>query len=307
MKCSRSSELNLASRATLLPYAVRRQTRQEHLGALRALYGYKTFSGRGARDLRDWLYGRAEDARSSQDLAQQFVDECRRTQTILPAVSTIERLCADALVTAERQIESRIVGHLDADLCERLDMLLSDIVDGHRTRFVWLRQFQIGNNSAGAGRLLDRLEFLQDMALSQDILLGVPPHRITRLRRQGERYFADGLRDISGERRVAILAVCVVEWTAAIADAVVETHDRIVGKTWREAKKLCDARIDNVKKTVQQTLLSFTNLGAALLEAKEDGVPLAKMPGRKRPMRCPGALPGPVGRQCQRRNVYLLR
>jgi TnpA family transposase len=112
------------------------------------------------------------------------------------------------------------------------------------------------------------------MELSPDVLLGVPPHRITRLRRQGERYFADGLRDISGERRLAIVAVCVVEWTAAIADAVVETHDRIVGKTWREAKKLCDARIDNVKKTVHQTLRSFTSLGAALLEAKEDGVPL---------------------------------
>jgi hypothetical protein len=41
-----------------------------------------------------------------------------------------------------------------------------------------------------------------------------------------------------------------VEWTAAIADTIVETHDRIVGKTWREAKKLCDARIDNVRKTV---------------------------------------------------------
>ncbi|RFB86951.1 hypothetical protein B5K11_28225 [Rhizobium leguminosarum bv. trifolii] len=38
----------------LLTYAARRQTRQEHMGALREIYGYKTFVGRGARDLRDW-------------------------------------------------------------------------------------------------------------------------------------------------------------------------------------------------------------------------------------------------------------
>nr|QTX14580.1 Mobile element protein [Klebsiella pneumoniae] len=38
------------------------------------------------------------------------------------------------------------------------------------------------------------------------------------------------LRDITSDRRWAILAVCVVEWEAAIADAIVETHDRIVGK-----------------------------------------------------------------------------
>ena len=33
---------------------------------------------------------------------------CRRTRTILPTTTTIERLCADALVDAERQIEARI-------------------------------------------------------------------------------------------------------------------------------------------------------------------------------------------------------
>ena len=66
---------------------------------------------------------------------------------------------------------------------------------------------------------------------TSSVLTDVPPHRVTRLRRQGERYFADGLRDISGNRRLASHAVCIVEWKAAIADAVVETHDRIVGKT----------------------------------------------------------------------------
>ena len=40
----------------------------------------------------------------------------------------------------------------------------------------------------------------------------IPPHRITRLRRQGERYFADGLRELPDNRRLAILAVCAVEW-----------------------------------------------------------------------------------------------
>ena len=89
------------------------------------------------------------------------------------------------------------------------------------------------------------------------------------MRRQGERYFAaDGLRDISGDRRLAILAVCVVEWRAAIADAVVETHDRIVGKTWREAKQLADTRIDDAKTTLPRILRTFTGLGAALLEAQ---------------------------------------
>ena len=254
----------------LLPYAARRQTRQQHLKALRAIYGYRMFSGRGARDLKDWLEREAETARSNEDLARRFIEECRRTQTVLPGVSVIERLCADALVAAERRIESRIADRLDDMMKGRLDDLLTEMVDGTVSRFIWLRQFEVGKNSAGASRLLDRLEFLQGIGLSPDILDGLPPHRVTQLRRQGERYFADGLRDITSDRRLAILAVCAVEWHAGIADAVVETHDRIVGKTWQDAKRLCDARIADAKSALHDTLCSFKNLGAALLEAKGD-------------------------------------
>jgi hypothetical protein len=68
------------------------------------IYGYRSFSGRGARDLRDWIAREAEAATSNEDLARRFVAECRRTRTILPGSSTIERLCADALVEAERRL-----------------------------------------------------------------------------------------------------------------------------------------------------------------------------------------------------------
>ena len=61
-----------------------------------------------------------------------------------------------------------------------------------------------------------------------------------------------------------------MEWQAGLADAIVETHDRIVGKTWREAKRLCDVRVDDAKIAVRQTLRSFTELGSVLLEGQGD-------------------------------------
>jgi len=255
-------------------YAETDTTRRRHLVDLRSIYGYRMFSGQGARDLKAWLEGEAETARSNEDLARRFVEECRRARTVLSGISVIERLCADALVAAERRIETRITDRLNCEMKERLDRLLSELVDGTVSRFVWLRQFEVGKNSADASRLLDRLEFLQELRLPADVLGGVPPHRVIRLRRQGERYFADGLRDITSDRRLAILAVCAVEWQTAIADAVVETHDRIVDKTWRDAKKICDLRVTNAKSALHDTLKSFKNLGAALLEAKGDGVSL---------------------------------
>lgn len=258
----------------LAHYAETDVTRRRHLADLRDLYGYKMFSGRGARDLKAWLEARAETAPSNKELAQQFVEECRRTQTILPGLSVTERLCADALVAAERKIESRIVDQLSDDTQEQLDTLLAEMVDRKISRFIWLRQFEVGSNSADASRLLDKLEHLQALKVSPCLLDGIPPNQITRLRRQGERYFADDLRDIGSDRRLAILAVCAVEWHASIADVVVETHDRIVGKTWRDAKKICDAQVAEAKSVLHDTLRSFKTLGAALLEAKGDGVSL---------------------------------
>lgn len=263
----------------LCSYAETDVTRRRHLVDLRAIYGYKMFTGRGSRDLKAWLEDVAETARSNEDLARRFVEQCRAIQTILPGISVIERLCADALVAAERRIESRITERLDDAMRTRLDTLLTEDTGGSVTRFVWLRQFEVGQNSADMNRLLDRLEFLQGIGLDEAILAGVPPHRIARLRRQGERYFAGDLRDISGDRRLAILAVCALEWRSAIADAIVETHDRIVGKTWREAKSQCEARAEDAKAALKDTLQSFAALGSALLEAHEDRASLEEAVG----------------------------
>ena len=269
------AELGIAG-DLLVRYAVRRQTRQQHMEVLRSIYGYRTFPGQGAsaRAFRDWLFAEAEQARSNDDLARRFIARCRDTMTILPAITTIERLCTDALVAAERGIEKRIATRLDPVACTRLDRLTTEMLPGAISRFIWLRRIESGNNSAAANRLLDRLEFLHAMNLDAGLLADVPPHRVARLRRQGERYFADGLRDLGADRRRAILAVCIIEWATATADAVIETHDRIVGRTWREAKQLHDARAAETRGGVTATLGSFAALGQSLLEAHGDGASL---------------------------------
>ena len=261
---------------TLVRYAVRRQTRQQHMEVLRSVYGYRTFPGQGprAQAFREWLFAEAEQARSNDDLARRFIARCRDTMTILPAITTIERLCADALVAAERRIERRIAERLSSATCARLDELTTEMLPGTISRFIWLRRIEPGNNSAAANRLLDRLEFLRAMDLDAGLLAGVPPHRVARLRRQGERYFADGLRDLSADRRRAILAVCIIEWATATADAVIETHDRIVGRTWREAKQLHDTRVADSRGGNTATLAGFAALGGSLLEAHGDGASL---------------------------------
>ena len=255
----------------LADYAVRSATRHDHLAELRRLYGFRSFSGGAARELVERLREEAEQAQSNEDLARRFVEACRGTRTILPATTTIERLCADALVDAERRIEARIAERVPPGLRRDLEHLLEETADAGVTRFVWLRQFEPGGNSADANRLLDRLEHLQGLDVPEGLFHEIPPHRITRLRRQGERYFADGLRELPDNRRLAILAVCAVEWEVFLADAVVETHDRLVGRTYREAVRACEAQLGDETAAVRESLRAFAELGTALLGARDAG------------------------------------
>ncbi|RXK75054.1 hypothetical protein ET141_11535, partial [Klebsiella pneumoniae] len=75
---------------------------------------------------------------------------------------------------------------------------------------------------------------------------------------QGERYFSVGLLDITWVGGWGFLAGCVVEWEAAIADAIVETHDRILGKNCREPNRQQEEKISGSKATIAETIRTFT-------------------------------------------------
>lgn len=143
-------------------------------------------------------------------------------------------------------------------------------VDGRLTIHGWLKRFEVGHNSADVSRLLCKLEYLKELNIQESVLEGIPSHRVICLRQQGESYYADGLRDINETRRLAILAVCSIEWKVMITDAVLETHDRIVGKLYNTCKRMRDEQLVDQKKLAHETLVSFTKLSKQLIKAHEN-------------------------------------
>lgn len=256
-------------------YAARSETHYEHSSTLQRLYSYRPFEGMVREQFQGWLLDAAIEARTNEALAVAMLDELRARQIIVPGPTTVERACADALVAAERRIAQRVADRLDADVRLRLARMLSERTDDDPSltvsRFVWLRRHEPGGNSADANRLLERLEWLSELAISADVLNGVPSHRIARLRRQGERYYADGLRELPEARRLAILAVCAIEWRAALADAVVETHERITGRLYRQAQRSCAELVEERKGAIADVLRSVATLANALVQAQAVG------------------------------------
>ncbi len=46
-----------------------------------------------------------------------------------------------------------------------------------------------------------------------------------------------------------------------LADAVVETHDRIVGRLYRASERICHAKVADEAGVVRDTLKSFAEIG----------------------------------------------
>lgn len=267
-----AGQLSLAG-DDLLNYGKRDRTRYEHSTALQEAYGYRPFEGAVRAELECWLCGAAEDAHSNGSLAAAFVAEMRSRMVIVPAISTLERLCSKALVRAEKSICERIASRLTGEQAAKLIGLLRTLAPDSETDtlFVWLRRTEAGGNSRSATELLDRLEKLEDLGVDPSVIDGIPAHRVAKLRRQGERYYADGMRRVPEERRLATLAVCAVEWRSSVIDALIETHDRIVGRLYKAAERTCAATLQAKQGSISDVLGSLANVAGQLVLAKQEG------------------------------------
>jgi TnpA family transposase len=130
------------SEIQLLKFTYKSVTRYEHLRALQQHYGYLPFH-RFEAELVIWLTQAAIETRNNAELAALFVQECRKRKIILPGITVIERLCADARVAAEREIVGRIASRLDKRMKKNLHTMLEETVDGRLTIHGWLKRFEV--------------------------------------------------------------------------------------------------------------------------------------------------------------------
>ena len=56
-----------------------------------------------------------------------------------------------------------------------------------------------------------------------------------------------------------------------LADAVVETHDRLVGRTYRETARACEAQLGDATAAVREVLRALCRSGTALIGARDTG------------------------------------
>ena len=104
-------------------YAARDETRREHALELQSVFGYRPFTIAEYRKVRGSLTDLALRTNKALALAEQLIELLRSQRIIVPAITMIDRLCAEALARGVKLLYKRLTQSLDDDCCSKLDAL----------------------------------------------------------------------------------------------------------------------------------------------------------------------------------------
>jgi TnpA family transposase len=257
--------------AVWVDYGQREKTRREHLLELQTVFGFKSFTMQHYRSCVRQLEDIARDTDKGILVATELVEHLRHQNILLPSPNVIERICAEAITRANRNIHAALTDGLSEAHCHRLDGLLH-IKDGSKMTWLsWLRQSPAKANSVHMNAHIERLKALQAIELPVGIERQVHQNRLLKIAREGGQMKAADLAKFEPQRRYATLVALVIEGMATVIDEIIDLHDRIMGKLFAAAKNKHQQQFQASGKAINDKVRLYGRIGRALLDAKQNG------------------------------------
>jgi hypothetical protein len=199
-----AAQLNAATSVWAL-YAQRDETRREHVATVTKWLGLRTLDLHQHRSLSHWLLAIAMQTTQGMVLAQALVAEMRRRRVVLPVIATIERLCAEVYMRAQRRIFKLLTSPLTPAQLEQLDGLLEIHGGGPTTTLTWLRQPPGKPSARSIIAHIARLKAVRALGLPDELGRDVNSDRLLRMAREGAQSAVYQLKDHEPLRRRATL------------------------------------------------------------------------------------------------------
>ena len=252
-------------------YGRRPETRREHLMELQSLFGFKSFTTEDYVDAIDQLEELAKQTDRGPVLASALIKKLRTSNVLVPALTLVEQICAEAITNANRFIYHELTRSLTSAHRQSLKAMLKLREDSQVTVLTWLRQSPKKPNSRHMLEHIERLQYLQSLDLPSDIESRVHQNRILKLAREGRQMKASNLAKLERNRRLATLVALSLESTATVIDEIIDLHDRIVGKLFNKAKRKHQDHFQASGKSINNKVSLYGRIGQAIIEAKRSG------------------------------------
>jgi TnpA family transposase len=253
-------------------YSERAETRRDHLLSIQSIFGFQTFTtSNHYKYAVHCLESIALQTDKGIILARELIENLRSQKILLPAVSVIERICAEAITIAERQIYKSLTGSLSSEQKSQLDSLLLMRGESKTSTLIWLRQSPAAANAKHLLEHIDRLKVIEALQLPDNLEKLVHQNRLLKLAREGGQMTAQHLNDLEITRRHATLVAVILEAKATVIDEIVDLNDRVIGSLFKHAKNAHQQQFQRSGKAINDKVRMYWRIGIALLEAKQTG------------------------------------
>lgn len=252
-------------------YAQREPTKHEHMEEIRQVYGYQNFSASKYRELAQFLLKHALQNGNAMYLLRRAQEELRNRKIILPGMTTIERLVWETRRRAEEKIFKSLTSALSAWQKQKLDKLIDPFMENRKTPLAWLRELPGQSSPEAFLKVIERLEYIRDLRLPTS-KYEVHPNRLLQLSRIGARYEPHSFRRFKENKKYAILIAYLMTLSQDLIDQAIEIHDRQMMILQSKGRKTQEEMQKQNGKAVNEKVVHFADIGAALIQARDEGL-----------------------------------
>lgn len=152
-----------------------------------------------------------------------------------------------------------------------LDFIIESPYETTKTTLAWLKE-DPGQSSPNAFlEVIKRLDRIRNLKLDLNIE-GVHPNRIRQLSRLGSKYEPHSFRRFEDNKRYAMLALYLYELSQTLVDLAIDIHDRQINIFLSKGRKEQESIQKQNGKSLNEKVIQFVDIGAALIKAKNEGL-----------------------------------
>lgn len=252
-------------------YARRENTLWDHLKEIRDEYGFTTFTTNDYRRLLKFLFQQALENGNAVHLIRVALDELRRSKIILPAITTIERVVWEARHRAEERIYRQIHEALTSSQKQKLDKLIEPVIGTGKTTLGWLKETTGQFSPEAFLKVIERLEYIRSLQLNIDTK-AIHPNRLRQLSRLGARYEPQSFRRFHEAKRYTVMVAYLLDLSQDLVDQAFEIHDKQILTLQSKGRKQQEELQKQNGKAVNEKVIHYADLGAALIKARDEGI-----------------------------------
>ena len=224
-------------------FARRVNTRYDQLVAVKARFGYVDLSKPVRATMRPWLEERAAGLTDGRVLLTILLDELRARKIVIPGVTVVERMTAEAMHVAESRMVADVDQRLDTVMRARLDALVNDKTNDRQSRFSWLREPTPRVSSASLLEILDKIDLVRGTGANAVDIDPLFDTRLAQFAREGIRYTAQAFRQMRPPRRRVILIAALREFEVRLSDAAIGMFGSLIARAHLHARKRLEQKL----------------------------------------------------------------